>query len=66
VSHAAACIRSNYVDPEGLAKARYTMTSPVTLDLEGVPLKTTLRLLLKQLGMTYSIEDGLLMITSEQ
>jgi hypothetical protein len=41
------------------------MTSPVTLDLEGVPLKTTLRLLLKQLGLTYTVKDGLLTITSE-
>ena len=35
------------------------MTSPITLDLEGVPLKTTLRLLLKQLGLTYTVKDGL-------
>jgi hypothetical protein len=55
-----------YVDPEGLTRARKTMQSPVTLDLEGVPLKTTLRLLLKQIGLTYSIKDGLLTITSEQ
>jgi hypothetical protein len=41
------------------------LTSPVTLDLEGVPLKTTLRLLLKQLGLTYTVKDGLLTITSE-
>ena len=41
------------------------MTSPVTLDLEGVPLKTTLRLMLKQLGLTYTVKDGLLTITSE-
>jgi hypothetical protein len=54
-----------YVDPDGLQKAQKTMTSPVALDLEGVPLKTTLRLLLKQLGLSYSIKDGLLVITSE-
>ena len=30
----------------GLQEAEKTMTSPITLDLEGVPLKTTLRLLL--------------------
>ena len=41
------------------------MTSPVELDLEGVPLKTTLRLLLKQLGLTYTVKDGMLTITSE-
>jgi RNA polymerase sigma factor (sigma-70 family) len=54
-----------YVDPVGLNEAEKTMTSPVQLDLEGVPLKTTLRLLLKQLGLTYWVKDGLLMITSE-
>ncbi len=54
-----------YVDPVGLQEADRTMTSPVRLDLEGVPLKTTLRLLLKQLGLTYTVKDGLLTITSE-
>jgi hypothetical protein len=54
-----------YVDPVGLQEAEKTLTSPVTLDLEGVPLKATLRLLLKQLGLTYTVKDGLLTITSE-
>jgi hypothetical protein len=30
-----------------------------------VPLKTTLRLILKQLGLAYTVKDGFLMITSE-
>jgi hypothetical protein len=54
-----------YVDPVGLDEAKKTMTSPVTLDLEGVPLRITLRLLLKQLGLTYDVKNGLLTITSE-
>jgi hypothetical protein len=54
-----------YVDPLGLNEVEKTMTSPVTLDLEGVPLRITLRLLLKQLELGYTIEDGVLMITSE-
>ena len=54
-----------YVDPIGLYEAEKTMTSPVTLDVEGVPLKTTLRLVLNQLGLTYAVRDGLLTITSE-
>ena len=54
-----------YVDPVGLQEAEKTMTSRVTIDLEGVPLKTTLRLVLKQLGLTYAVKDGLLTITSE-
>jgi hypothetical protein len=48
-----------------LQEAEKTLTSPVQLDLEGVPLKTTLRLLLKQLGLTYTVKDGMLTITSE-
>jgi hypothetical protein len=53
-----------YVDPVGLQEADKTMTSPITLDLEGVPLKTTLRLMLKQLGLAYCVKDGLLIISS--
>jgi hypothetical protein len=55
-----------YVDPVGLNEAEKTMTSPVVLDLEGVPLRITLRLLLKQLGLTYDVKDGLVTITSER
>ena len=36
-----------YVDPAGLTEAEKTMTSPVTIDLNGVSLKTTLRLILR-------------------
>ena len=54
-----------YVDPVGLSEAEKTITAPVKLDLEGVALKTTLRLILQQLGLTYVVKDGLLTITSE-
>jgi hypothetical protein len=54
-----------YVDPVGLNEAQKTMTSPVSLDLEGVPLWITLRLVLKQLGLTYDVKDGLVTITAE-
>jgi hypothetical protein len=53
-----------YVDPIGLQEAEKTTTSPITLDLRGVPLKTTLRLMLKQLGLAYCVKDGLLIISS--
>ncbi len=53
-----------YVDPKGLQEADQTLNSVVQLDLEGVPLKTTLRLLLKQIGLTYTVKDGILTITS--
>ena len=54
-----------YVDPIGLQEAERSLNSTVQIDLEGVPLKTTLRLILKQLGLAYTVKDGFLMITSE-
>jgi len=36
------------------------------MDLEGVPLRRTLQLLLAQLGLSYHVEDGMIYITSEQ
>jgi hypothetical protein len=55
-----------YVDPVGLQEAEKTMSSPVTLQVEDVPLATSLTLLLKQLGMIYYVQaDGLVMIVSE-
>jgi hypothetical protein len=56
-----------YVDPIGLQECEKSMTSTVrNIDLEGVPLKTSLRLCLAQLDMTYRIRDGVLFITSEE
>jgi hypothetical protein len=34
--------------------------------LEHVPLKTTLRLMLKQIGLAYCVRDGVLIISSVQ
>lgn len=53
-----------YVDPTAMQAVEKTMTSPVTLNLEGVPLKTTLYLMLQQLGLRYTVTDGLLVITN--
>ncbi len=36
----------------------------VVIDLEGVPVKFSLRLMLKQLGLAYCIRDGVLIISS--
>ena len=55
-----------YVDPIGLQQAERTLNSTVTIDLEGVPLKTSLRLALKQLGLAYCVRDGVLIISSVQ
>jgi hypothetical protein len=54
-----------YVDPKGLQEAECTLTSPVMIELEGVPLRTTLRLVLEQVGLRYDVVDGLLLITNE-
>lgn len=55
-----------YVEPvTGLQEAEKTMTSPAQIELSGVPLKTTLHLVLGQLGLEYRVEDGLLRIKSE-
>jgi hypothetical protein len=54
-----------YVDPIGLQEAEKTLNSPIQLQLEDVPVRTTLRLALNQISMLYKIEDGILKITAE-
>ncbi len=54
-----------YVDPIGLQEAERSLNSTVAIDLEGVPLKASLRLGLKQLGLDFSVNDGYLKITYE-
>ena len=54
-----------YVNPIGLQEAEKTMHSPVILEIEGVPLRTTLRLLLRQLGLGFVVRDGLIEINSD-
>jgi len=53
-----------FVDQNGLEEAKRSLTSTVSIDLDGVPLKTTLKLMLKQLGLAYTVKDGLLVISS--
>jgi RNA polymerase sigma factor (sigma-70 family) len=56
-----------YVDPVGLQEAEKSMTSTVrNMDLDGVPLRRTLHLLLKQLDLMYFVEDGILYITAAE
>jgi hypothetical protein len=55
-----------YMDPIGMQEAEKSMTSTIRIDLEGVALKTSLRLCLDQLDLSYSIRDGLLLITSKE
>ena len=51
-----------YVDPLGLQDADKTIASTIAIDLEGIPLRTTLNLALKQIELTYVVENGLLVI----
>lgn len=54
-----------YFDPlpvEG--EKRETLQSPVVIDLEGIPLRRTLALVLRQLGLTYCVADGLIVVSS--
>jgi RNA polymerase sigma factor (sigma-70 family) len=54
-----------YVDPVGLQEAERSLNSTVQMDLDGVPLRRTLQLMLTQLGLAYFVEDGMLVVTSE-
>lgn len=54
-----------YVDPAGLQEAEKSMKSPVTLNLEGIPLRKSLKLVLSQLDLTFTVNEGLLAITSK-
>ena len=56
-----------YVDPIGLQEAERSMTSPLQgVHFEGVALRTSLRLCLRQLDLAYVVRDGLLLITSQE
>jgi hypothetical protein len=56
-----------YVDPIGLSEADKTMTSTVrSIELDGVPLRVTLRLCLNQLDLAFGVTDGYLLITSAE
>ena len=55
-----------FVDQTGLQAAKRSLASTVSIDLEGVPLKTSLKLMLKQLGLAYTVRDGLLVISAAE
>jgi RNA polymerase sigma factor (sigma-70 family) len=55
-----------YVDPIGLQEAEKSMNSTVIINLEGVPLRRTLQLVLKQLDLIYFVQDGMIYITSSE
>ena len=54
-----------YIHPQGLQTADTTLASTVAINLEGVPLRTTLTLLLDQLHLAYVVEGGVLIIQAK-
>lgn len=53
-----------YLDPIGLQEAERSPQSTVSIDLPGVPLRTSLRQCLSQLGLVYQVKDGYLRVTA--
>ena len=45
-----------YPDPLGLQEADKSLSSPVSIDLDGLALGVTLRLVLKQLDLAYGVD----------
>jgi hypothetical protein len=53
------------IDPSVAQEVRAALTTPVTLDADGIPVKEVLMRLLNPLGLTYYVDaDGSAMITS--
>jgi hypothetical protein len=52
------------VVPGGLEQAKKTLDSTIQMDLDGVPLRTTLRLMLDQIGLACVVKHGRLVIHS--
>ncbi|MFO0959008.1 MAG: hypothetical protein U0800_16535 [Isosphaeraceae bacterium] len=57
-----------YLDEVGMQEANTNVTpaSTVKIRLDGVPARTALRLMLRQLGLVYVVKDGILMISSPE
>ena len=54
------------VDPRGLADEGLTQGSPVSLNVSNIKVSSALNLMLKPLGLTYKIENEVVLITSPQ
>jgi RNA polymerase sigma factor (sigma-70 family) len=51
-----------YVDPVGLREAGCTMISPIVVEMKQQPIRVGLRSALRQVGLAYRVDDGLLVI----
>lgn len=54
-----------YVDPIGLQVAERTLDSTVQMEFDAIPVRDALRLILKQLGLSFSLRSGFIIITDE-
>ncbi len=55
-----------YVDPVGLQIAERTLSSTVLIDIDAIPLRDALRLILKQLGLGFVARSGFIVISDEE
>ncbi len=53
-----------FVDPAGLQEVDRKLTSPVRIEFEGAPLRTSLRLIAEQLRLAYYVSEGNVIISS--
>ena len=53
-----------YVEPLGMQEAKQSIDATIQFDRQDLPLKTSLRMILKPLGLSYLVKDGFLMIDS--
>jgi hypothetical protein len=54
------------LDTTALDTAGVTTDTPVTIDVEGISLKSALRLMLKSIELTYTVRDEVLLITTTE
>lgn len=54
------------LDTQALDTAGVNTDSPVTIDVEGISLKSALRLMLKTIDLTYTVRDEVLLITTTE
>lgn len=67
ITHIATIADVNVVlDESGLADESLTISTPVSIDVQGIQLKNALALLLEPLNMGYTIKNEVLKITSDQ
>jgi hypothetical protein len=70
LKHIRTCTRSKelpegipfYIDPVSLEEAEKTMASPISLDLDDVSLRKSLKLLFSQLDLTYTVDEELITV----